>query len=138
MPRLHESVNEQEAISVAGAGVFVAVADDVRVNDAVTDGVNVPDREGVAVFEGVGVDEAEPPVVIDDVGVAEGEQGVNTERPATSQQVHGIGAADASGQKFPTGQIVGAITPLAQKLPAGQGSVATVQRMPAATFIVSE
>ena len=137
MPELHDSEYAQGAINVAGAGVFEAVGEDDRVNDAVTDGVSVPDRVDVAVTEGVGVVDAEPPVVIDDVGEADG-QGINSERPATLQQEHGIGAADASGQKLPIGQIVGVVTPLAQKLPAGQGSVSTVHRMPAATPVTSE
>ena len=108
----------------------------------------VGDGVGVGVLDDVGVAviEAEAPTVTDDVGVGVtvgevdrvAEQDGCAERPATSQQEHGIGAADASGQKLPTGQIVGTIEPLAQKLPAGQGSVATVHRMPAATPVTSE
>ena len=161
MPDVHETEDAQEDIGVAGAGViegdsdvdgvidevrdidgvfdgvtdwvgeFDAVIDCVGEFDAVDDGVKVPDRVDVSVAEVVGVAEAEPPAVIDEVGVTEGEQDINTERPAVSQQVHGSGAVDASGQKLPTGHIVGIVTPLAQKLPAGQGSVATVHRMPA-------
>ena len=151
MPEVHETENAQEDICVAGAGVieddsevdgviddvsdiegvFDGVVDSVGEFVAVTDGVTVRDREDVSVAEVDGVPEAEPPAVIEDVGVAEGEQDTNEERPATSQQVHGIGATDASGQKFPTGQIVGADAPLVQKLPAEQGSVATVHVMPA-------
>jgi hypothetical protein len=103
-------------------------------------GVEVTDDVGVAVIE------ADAPTVTEDVavGVTVGEvervaeHDGGAERPATSQQEHEIGAADASGQKFPIGQIDGIVAPLAQKLPEGQGSVATVQRMPAATPIVSE
>ena len=107
---------------IVGEGVGVGVLDDVGVAVIEAEAPTVTDDVGVGVTVGVSVTVGE----VDRVA----EQDGGTERPATSQQEHGIGAADASGQKLPTGQIVGTIEPLAQKLPAGQGSVATVHRMP--------